>query len=173
MSIMNQTITGLCKGLALVLILLVSACITTQPKTTQPQNELLGYWIQHTTVAGEFAEIKSFLELAIEDRGIKINNVSHIGKMLQRTSTEVGDPTVVYKHAEAIEFCSATLSRNMMKSDPHYIALCPYIIYIYELPQQPGTIHLSYRNPLLMDPTDPSLQAVDQLLRGIIQDLKN
>lgn len=155
--------------LLLVIFVALSACNTTEKLS---KKELFGYWIHHSTVPGDFTEVKSFLELAIEDRGIKINNVSHIGEMLQRTAAEVGDSTVIYKNAQAIEFCSATLSRNMMKSNPHYIALCPYIIYIYELPQQPGTIHLSYRNPMVMAPSDTHLQTVDQLLREIIKELR-
>ncbi|MDH5327505.1 MAG: DUF302 domain-containing protein [Gammaproteobacteria bacterium] len=156
----------------MLLLVLGSACTPSHQAMVKPADFTQSQWIRHTTVPGQFEEVKSFLELAITDRGIKINNVSHIAEMLKRTGAEVGDETSLYSHGQAIEFCSATISRAMMKSNAHYISLCPYIIFIYELPQQPGTIHLSYRNLLVIDANDPTLQAVDQLLQDIVSELK-
>ncbi|WP_455205659.1 DUF302 domain-containing protein [Kaarinaea lacus] len=121
-------------------------------------------------VEGEFAEIKEFLLLAISEHGIKISNTSYISKMLDRTAKEVGSDKKVFIHAEAIEFCSATLSRQMMENNPHNIAFCPYIIYIYELAQQPGIIYLGYRRPFFnaSHNQDSSLAKVDEFLKNII-----
>ena len=159
--------------IALMLILLGTGACSTKPSATkQTVNILESQWIRHMTVPGQFDEVKSFLELAITDRGIKINNTSHIAEMLERTAAEVGADKVLYTHEQAIEFCSATISRDMMQSNSHYITLCPYIIYIYELPQQKDVIHIAYRNPLLYDPQDPALQAVDKLLQEITNELR-
>lgn len=121
-------------------------------------------------VEGEFEETKEFLLLAISEHGIKISNTSYISKMLDRTAKEVGSNKKVFIHAEAIEFCSATLSRQMMEKNPHNITFCPYIIYIYELAQQPGIIFLGYRRPFFnaSHNQDPSLTKVDEFLKNII-----
>lgn len=125
------------------------------------------------TAFGEFNEIKAFLTSAIEERGIKISNISYVSKMLQRTGKDLGKTVAIYKHAEAIEFCSATLSREMMSANPHNIIFCPFIVYIYELDKDPGTTYLSYRLPFYFveDTNHPSLIKVDELLRGIIEEV--
>lgn len=129
--------------------------------------------VKRYQVKGEFSEIKDFLILAITERGIKISSTSYISKMLKRTREDVGGGKNIYKNAEAIGFCSATLSRQMMESDPHHIVFCPYTIVIYELNEQPGTIYLSFRRPFYTDTstTDKSLQKIDELLSGIITEI--
>lgn len=124
------------------------------------------------TKQGSFKDVREAVELAITDRGMVINNVSHIGKMLARTGKDIENSKTIYQHAEAIEFCSATVSRAMMEADPHNIVFCPYIIAIYEAANQPGTIHLNYRHPNIVgdDKSKQSLQAVEDLLSGIIKD---
>lgn len=128
--------------------------------------------IKRTAVTGEFADVKAFLISAIEERGIKISTILHIGDMLQRTGEAVGDNTPIYKQAEAIEFCSATLSREMMQADPHNIVFCPFSILIYELADSPGTTYLAYRRPFyhVDGKNDSSQSAIDALLSGIIDD---
>jgi uncharacterized protein (DUF302 family) len=104
---------------------------------------------------------------------MKINNTSYISKMLQRTGEDVGDARHIYKNAQAIEFCSATLSREMMQADPHNIVFCPYTILIYELANDPGTTYLSYRRPFYQDAGEnpASLSKVDELLSRIIEEV--
>ena len=128
--------------------------------------------LKRYAVAGDFAEIKAFLTSAIEERGIKISSVLHIGDMLQRTGDAVGDNKPIYKQAEAIEFCSATLSREMMQADPHNIVFCPFSILIYEPVDEPGTTYLAYRRPFYhFDGENASSQSeIDQLLSHIIEE---
>lgn len=135
---------------------------------TQVNKDLKRY-----TAFGEFDDIKAFLVSAIEERGIKINNTSYISKMLQRTGEDVGDARPIYKNAQAVEFCSATLSREMMQADPHNIVFCPYTIVIYELVDDPGTIYLSYRRPFYQagGANPASLTKVDELLSRIIEEV--
>lgn len=119
---------------------------------------------------GEFSDVKEFLSQSIAGRGIKISSTSYISKMLNRTREAVGGEKSIYKNAEAIGFCSATLSRQMMESNPHHIVFCPYTIVIYELTEQPGTIFLAYRRPFYRDSkaNDQTLNDIDELLSGII-----
>ena len=113
-----------------------------------------------------YDDIKS----AITDRGIKINNISHIGNMLKRTAEAVGATQVVYERAEAIEFCSSTVSRKTMEADIHNIVFCPYIISVYSLPGEKETTYVSYRipTPVGTPESQESIKAVQVLLEEII-----
>jgi uncharacterized protein (DUF302 family) len=119
---------------------------------------------------GEFNEVKEFLLQSIAGRGIKISGTSYISKMLDRTGEAVGSDKQIFKNAEAIGFCSAILSRQMMERNPHHIVFCPYTIVIYELAQQPGTVFIAYRRPFYSNAkaNDQTLNAIDDLLSGII-----
>ncbi len=121
---------------------------------------------------GRFEDVRDFIKLAITGRGIVINNVSHIGAMLERTGKDLGATKQVYLKAEALEFCSAIVSRDMMEADPHNIVFCPYIIAVYVLPQEPDTVYVSYRRPTLVGSPESqdSLKAVEALLDDIIQE---
>ena len=57
------------------------------------------------TVASDFETIRDQVKDAITDRGMVINNVSHIGNMLERTRKDLGVGEKIYLHAEALEFC--------------------------------------------------------------------
>jgi len=121
---------------------------------------------------GTFDDVRAFVELAITGRGMVINNVSHIGNMLQRTGKDIGADKQVYAKAEALEFCSATVSRHMMEADPRNIVFCPYIIAIYTLPHTPGKVYVAYRRPpaLGTPASRKALADVEHLLDGIVRE---
>lgn len=96
-------------------------------------------------VKGSYEDVRVDLDYAITGLGIKVNGVSYIADMLVRTGKDLGRTKKLYERAEAIQFCSATLSRNMMEADPMNIAFCPYIIYIFSLPGEKNTVYLGYR----------------------------
>lgn len=137
----------------------------------QPGDEVTDYRKTYVST-GSFGEVRDNLELAITGRGIVINNVSHIGNMLSRTGKDVGATVEVYEKAEALEFCSAVLSRKMMEADRHNIVFCPYIISVYSLPGEQDRVYLSYRRPTLVgnQASRQSLQEVEQLLDEIIDE---
>jgi uncharacterized protein (DUF302 family) len=121
---------------------------------------------------GSFADAREAVEMAITGRGFVINNVSHIGNMLERTGKDVGDGKKVFVQAEALEFCSATVSRQMMESDPDNIVFCPYIIAIYVVPEKPGEARISYRKTQIVGSAESkkALTAVNSLLDEITQE---
>lgn len=123
-------------------------------------------------VKDEFTFVLDAIKGAIGDRGIKINGVNHISSMLDRTAGAVGATRKVFKHAQALNFCSSTLSRATMEADPHNITFCPYIITIYEIADKPGTIYITYRKPQLVgnQQSRDALKAVGDLLDGIVRD---
>ncbi len=96
-------------------------------------------------IKGSYEDVRLDLDYAITGMGIKVNGVSHIAAMLVRTGKDLGRTKKLYEHAEAIQFCSATLSRNMMEADPMNIAFCPYIIYIFSFPDEKNIVYLGYR----------------------------
>lgn len=124
------------------------------------------------TKKGTYAEAREAVEMAITGRGFVINNVSHIGNMLARTGKDIGSGKTVFLEAEALEFCSATVSRNMMEADADNIVFCPYIISIYVLPEKPGEVRIAFRKAQLVGSavSKKSLRAVNELLTEIIQE---
>lgn len=126
----------------------------------------------HFVVEGKFEDVRDNVKFAISDRGIKINNVSHIGNMLKRTAEAVGATKTVYSDAEAIEFCSSTISRATMEADPHNIVFCPYIIAVYAIEGEEGKVHIAYRHPLIIgsEESKKALQGVEDLIGGIVED---
>lgn len=124
------------------------------------------------TVEGRFEDVRMDIEMAITGRGMVINNVSHIGNMLARTGKDLGAAKQIFQKAEALEFCSATVSRRMMETDPHNIIFCPYIISIYTLPAESNKVYVAFRRPLPVGSAESqqSLLAVEQLLEDIIAD---
>ncbi len=121
-------------------------------------------------VSGEFQVVKDFLVEAISDKGLKVNAIANIRAMLDHTQQALGATEKIYTHAEIVEFCSASLSRDMMSINPHNIVICPYRIAIYELSQQPGVIYLGYHfSPVSADDSSFAiLQKVKQLLADIV-----
>ncbi|MFV2056692.1 MAG: DUF302 domain-containing protein [Thiohalomonadales bacterium] len=128
--------------------------------------------MKHYSIKADFADVREDVEMAITDRGLVINNVSHIGSMLERTGKVTGSSKRIFLKAVSLEFCSASLSRRMMEANPHNIVFCPYIISIYVLPEQPDLVYLSYRRPSPVGSAESksALVAVESLLNDIIKD---
>ncbi len=124
------------------------------------------------TRQGSFDDAREAVEQALTGRGFVINSVSHIGDMLERTGKDLGGVKQIYLKAEALEFCSATVSRRMMEADPDNIVFCPYIIYIYVVPNKPKEVRLAYRKTQMVgtQKSKDALKAVNELLTEIIQE---
>jgi hypothetical protein len=72
-----------------------------------------------------FETVMEGAKTAILERGMYINNIMHMGEMLERTGKDLGMEQKIYDRAESIEFCSAVLSRKMTLEDPSRIVNCP------------------------------------------------
>ena len=145
-------------------LVLVSTCVNAESRRDD--------YMKLYTVEGKFEDVRMDIEMAITDRGMVINNVSHIGNMLERTGKDLGAGKQIFQKAEALEFCSSTVSRTMMETDPHNIVFCPYIIAIYTLPAESNKVYVAFRRPLPVGSaeSEQSLVAVEQLLEEIIAD---
>ncbi len=117
---------------------------------------------------GSFQEVRDMLQMSIEGQGLKITHSNMIGDMLDRTGKDIGQTTRIYENAEQFEFCSATLSRQMMEADPHSIVMCPYSVVVYTIPSDKA-VYLAYRKPAAT--RNPALQKVLLELENLLSDI--
>jgi uncharacterized protein (DUF302 family) len=128
--------------------------------------------VAEVTARGSFDDVRQQLLLAIENRGLIVSHESKVGEMLERTGKDLGASNRIYEQAEVFEFCSATLSRQVMEADARLLALCPFGIGIYTLPGEGDRVHLVYRRSRSdgNGPAAEALKRVDRLLREIVQE---
>ncbi|GBE41984.1 hypothetical protein BMS3Bbin10_00040 [bacterium BMS3Bbin10] len=135
----------------------------------------IGY--KSISTEGSFETILFELKNAIIDRGLKIDYEGYLQEMLERTSQAAGSVTAAgnktpYLNARFLQFCSAKLTHEVVSANPLNIAICPYVVFIYEVRGRPGVIHVGYRKPI----SDRSiisrkaLAKVEALLDGIVAD---
>jgi uncharacterized protein (DUF302 family) len=115
-----------------------------------------------------FADVLEGLKMAIQERGMYINNVMNMGEMLERTGKDLGTDAPLYDQAESIEFCSAVLSREMSTENPAHVVNCPFIIAVYTLPGETGTTYVSHREiPADQVESSPAMAKVSGMLKSI------
>lgn len=153
----------------LTLVIMALILLPVQAMAVEP--ELETEHMRVYSVEGKFETYREALEMAITNRGIVINNVAHIGAMLRRTAADVGGEAI-YQDGQALEFCSAVISRRTMEADIHNIVFCPYIVAVYVTEAEPEKVYVSYRRPIPVgdDASRESLLAVEELLEEIVQE---
>jgi uncharacterized protein (DUF302 family) len=127
--------------------------------------------IRSYAVKAKFDDVKFELDTAIIARGLSVHSNGNIAMMLDRTGADVGSTKPIYIAAEFITFCSAKLSRLSMEADPTNIALCPYVISIYQSIDKPDQVTVAYRR--LSGGTTESAAAyaaINALIDGIAKD---
>lgn len=129
------------------------------------------------TVPAAFEDVFADLQDTVINRGLVIDFVGHVDDMLTRTSaaaqsiTESGAKSP-YLHAKYIQFCSSKLTHKAVSADPQNLAICPYIVYLYEARSKPGKVTIGYRPPVF----GPSKRSgkikveVNDYLKSIIDD---
>jgi uncharacterized protein (DUF302 family) len=125
-----------------------------------------GYSVHESEAA--FDDVMDGLKLAIEERGMYINNVMHMGEMLERTGKDLGKDEPIYQRAESVEFCSAVLSREMTGENPARIVNCPFIISVYTLPSQPDKTFVVHREiPQDQIESSPVMARISAMLKDV------
>jgi uncharacterized protein (DUF302 family) len=124
--------------------------------------------IRHSA-KGSYEDVKDAVVMAIEGRGLVVDRVAHVGDMLARTAKDVGATRRLYGKAEVLEFCSARISREMMEADPHQIAICPYTIAVYTLPEEAGVVYVTYRAPPRANGMDNVRKLLDEIVREALR----
>lgn len=108
-----------------------------------------------------FEDVAFAVESAILSKGLVIDHVSHTGEMLERTRADVGSDKVLFLAADVYEFCSATVSRQVMEADPDNFHFCPYAIRIDERPESAGTVTVSHQTHTgTMEPVNALLESI-------------
>jgi uncharacterized protein (DUF302 family) len=117
-----------------------------------------------------FSDVMDGLKMAIQERGMYINNVMNMGEMLERTGQDLGLGASPFGQAESIEFCSAVLSREMIQEDPARMVNCPFIISVYILPGDADTTYVAHREiPTDQVESSPIMAKVAEMLKSIAE----
>ena len=111
-----------------------------------------------------FEDVVFAVESAILSGGLVIDHVSRTGAMLERTRADLGSDKVLFLAADVYEFCSASVSRQVMEADPLNFNFCPYAIRIYEQPETAGTVTVSHQV------YTGTMARVATMLEGIVKD---
>jgi hypothetical protein len=126
---------------------------------------------------GTFEDVRDNVKDAVVNRGFVIDYVGHLNDMLERTSEAAQSVTprgakTPYRAAEYMHFCSAKLTHELVSASARNIVNCPYVIFVYELRDAPGTIYVGYRPPV-GEPsrlTQKVLQKITALLDDIVKE---
>ena len=163
----NTPMTSLLGALALVLAAVPPAAL---PAADNAPTE--GYAIYESD--SSFEDVLDGLKLAIQERGMYINNVMHMDEMLARTGKDLGMDETLYNHAQSIEFCSAVLSRKMAAENPARIVNCPFIIAVYTLPDAPGTTYVVHRRiPVAETEASQVMREIADMLEAVASSAAN
>ena len=127
-----------------------------------PMRALADQYVSYSTDE-RFDDVMENIKMAIENRGMYINNVMNMSEMLERTGKDLGFEEQIYLKADSIEFCSAVLSRRMTAEDPRRMINCPFIISIYVLPTEPDKTYIAYRRLAGDDATGVMKDVMDML----------
>lgn len=120
------------------------------------------------TSESDFSDVLEGLKMAIQERGMYINNVMNMGEMLARTGKDLGMDDPLYDQAESVEFCSAVLSREMSAENPAHVVNCPFIIAVYTLPGETDTTYVAHREiPAEQIEASPALAKVAGMLQTV------
>ncbi len=130
------------------------------------------------TVAGDFDEVFGDLQDAVINRGLVIDYVGDVGKMLERTAdvakgTTGSDSKAPYLNARYLQFCSAVVTHQAVDVDVRNLAMCPYVVYAYEARAEPGKVSVGYRQiELAPSPASQAAQtAVHNLLQAVVNEV--
>lgn len=118
----------------------------------------------------DFETVVEGAKLAIQERGMYINNVMHMDEMLERTGKDLGIDRKIYEKAHSIEFCSSVLSRKMTSEDPGRIVNCPFILSIYVLPEEPNKTYVAHRTVSEQEIESSEIMAeISEMLKGVAE----
>jgi len=154
-------------------ILLALFAVLTVPLGPAVAMEKRGY--KSAVKQADFAEVLQDVKDAIVNRGLVIDYVGHVDTMLERTSETVGSVTEKgvkspFIAAKYVQFCSAKLTHDAVSANPYNIAVCPYVLFVFEERSTPGQVVVGYRRfiPGPSKLTRKAFGKIDALLSEII-----
>ena len=125
------------------------------------------------TIAGDFDEVFSDLQDAVINRGLVIDYVGDVGKMLERTADAArgADAKPPYVNARYLQFCSAIVTHQAVDADVRNLAMCPYVVFAYEARLEPGKVSVGYRKVELV--SSSASQAAQAKVHSLLQAIVN
>ncbi len=129
------------------------------------------------TITGDFDEVFGDLQDAVINRGLVVDYVGDVGKMLERTADAAKGVTgsstkVPYLNARYLQFCSSALTHQAVDADVQNLAMCPYVVFAYQTRAEPGKVSVGYRQ-IQLAPSDASqvaLAKVHDLLQAVVNE---
>ena len=126
---------------------------------------------------GAFDDVLQDVKDAVINRGLLIDYIGHIDKMLDRTSEAADSVTSTgsrspYQNAKYLHFCSSKLTHEAISANPYNLSICPYVVFLFETKAKPGIVVVGYRRPI-PGPSVRSKKAlakIDSLLESIIKE---
>lgn len=114
-------------------------------------------------VDADFEDVVFNVEMAITNQGLVIDDVSYVGRMLERTKEDVGGEKDLFVDARIFSFCSASLSRQVMEAKLRNIQFCPYNVYVYQSAEEGAPVVVGYR-----EFNEPTMRSINYLLQQIV-----
>ncbi len=126
--------------------------------------------IVSTSVSGNYHDVANSIRAAILGKGIHIAHELSASDMLNRTGSAYGYNNNTYTDARIFEFCSASISQKLARQNPDNIVLCPFIISVYTLVDEPDSVHITYKKPVGRAGSEEIVKEVIELISSIIED---
>lgn len=128
-----------------------------------------GYYLAKSE--NDFTTVITDLQDAIVNQGLVIDFNGHSGDMLARTA-EALETESPLSDAQYFNFCSAKLTHAAVAASPENLAICPYVVYAYQLKSEPDTVYLGYRRPkgAAGEASEKALADIEALLTQIVDD---
>ena len=146
----------------------IAAAIAGFPLAASSQDVGTGYYV--TGTESSFEDALSDLENAIVNQGLVIDYKGMLVDMLARTGETVGMKTP-FKDAVYMQFCSAKHTHAAVAADPLNVAVCPFVVFAYEMADGSG-LKIGYRRPVGVDgaASADALVGIDALLKSIVSE---
>ena len=106
------------------------------------------------TIKAPFDDVFQELQDVVINKGLVVDLVGDVGKMIERTADAVENPAggeggSPYLNAKYIVFCSAKLTHQAVDANVENLGICPYTVFAYETRAASGTTHVGFRLPLV------------------------
>lgn len=100
---------------------------------------------------GSYDDARFMIEVALQARGLGIDQVSPVGETLATNLPTLGLGESVYDRAEVLGFCSMQIAAEVFPEAPMAIGFCPMRLFLYEID---GAVTMGFVNFPDMEQTE-------------------
>ena len=151
------------------LLLAGSAMALSASENAKAEEMSAGFFMVDTQ--SNFEDAAADLQDAVINRGLVIDYTGFIGDMLARTGEAVGAKSP-YMNAQYLHFCSAKHTHAAVAADVKNLAICPYVVFVYEVAEEGKPVQVGYRRPVGVDnpASKAALADIETLLKEIVEE---